>query len=165
MYTSVQHLFVTHRDCRPAAFAYCLKRQGVTQRFGNTESRRDGMRVIPKSATRLVLFEPSNNRRAPFGLNGDHLRTARSDPTELLHLVEGLPHTDHAYAAASRIKDSVGQLPAHLFRDFVSHRLLAFDAVRLFECADVEPAFHRSTFGDHATTIADQAVDQCHAPA
>ena len=58
------------------------------------------------------------------------------------------------------IEDGVGQLPAHLLGHLVAHGLLAFDAVRLLERADVEPALVRAALGHHAAAVADQAVDQ-----
>ena len=63
-------------------------------------------------------------------------------------------------AAASGVEDGVGQFPIHLLGDLVAHRLLAFDAVRLFERADVEPAFAGTAFGDDLSAIADQSIHQ-----
>jgi hypothetical protein len=78
----------------------------------------------------------------------------------LFHFVEGLPHADEADSAAGGVEDSVGVGPAQLLDEFVAHGLLAFDAERLFQGGDVEPAFALRAFGDHAAAVGDESVDQ-----
>ena len=43
---------------------------------------------------------------------------------------------------------------------FVAHRFLAFDAIRLFQRGDVEPAFGLLSLRDNAAAIADESVDE-----
>src|ERR1039458_3234502 len=71
--------------------------------------------AVEEAAARLVLFEGADDGGATGGLHGDHLGAPRADPAELLHFIEGLPHADHADAAAGGIEDGVGQFPTHLF--------------------------------------------------
>ena len=59
-------------------------------------------------------------------------------PAQGLHFAEGFPDADEAGAAAGGVEQHVGQLPVELFGDFVAHRFLAFEAVRLLEGRDVE---------------------------
>ena len=55
-------------------------------------------------------------------------------------LLEGLPHADHAGAAAGGIDDPVGERPVELFAELVGHRLLALDPIRLLQRRDIVPA-------------------------
>ena len=76
-----------------------------------------------------------------------------------LQLGEGLPHADQPGAAAGRIEDHVGQVPAELLGQFQPHRLLAFDPIRLLERGDVEPADLGFALADDLAAIVDQAID------
>src|SRR5580704_12097786 len=89
----------------------------------------------------LSGFEGSNDGRATFRLNADHLWPLRSDPAHTLHLIECLPHSHQASATSRRVDDDVRQRPFHPFRKLVPHRLLSFRSVGFFERAQVEPAF------------------------
>src|SRR5581483_11503071 len=101
------------------------------------------MRILPHLAYRLALLEGPHNRSAAGGLYGDHLRTLAAYPAKLLHLLERLPHADHAHAAAGGIEDRVGILPPKLLDQLVAHGLFAFHAIRLLQRGDVEPSFGR----------------------
>ena len=114
--------------------------------FGTRSPEAYVARVRPLLRDVLALGERLRDRRAAVGLDRDHPRPLRADPAELLHLVEGLPHADQARAAAGRIDDRVGQLPAEVLGELVAHRLLALDAVRLLERRDVVPALARRAF-------------------
>ena len=89
----------------------------------------------------LPFFEGAHDRRATGRLHRHHSRPLRPDPSHLFHLFKRFPHPDQSRAAAGWIDDHVGQLPLELFGKFVTHRLLAFDSVRLFQSRNVEPAF------------------------
>src|ERR1019366_2387289 len=123
------------------------------QWLGHAQAAGQGMRAVPEAAARFVFQVGAHHRLAAIRLHGDHLGAPAADPAELLHFVESLPHTDHAHATTGGIEDRVRQLPAHLLGHFVPHRLLAFDAVRLLERADVEPALFGALLGHHAAAI------------
>ncbi len=53
-----------------------------------------------------------------------------------------------------------GQAPVHLLGELVAHGFFAFNAIGLFERAEVEPAFFFLALSDDAGAIADEAVDQ-----
>src|SRR5580765_8525043 len=97
---------------------------------------------------------------AAFGLDAHHARALRTDPAQLFHLVEGLPHSDQAYASTGGIDDAVRESSAELLEDLVRHSLLALDAIRFFQSGNIKPTFRFSTLGYNAGAIADQAVDQ-----
>src|SRR6202030_1251183 len=69
------------------------------------------------------------------------------------------PQADKAGAAAGRIKNDVGNVPAELLGQFESHRLLAFDAVWLLQGRRVEPTDLRLAIADDLAAIVDQSVD------
>src|SRR6185437_5203419 len=96
--------------------------------------------ILPELRGRLVLVPRLWDRCAPRCLHGDHLRALGADPSQILHLLERLPHADEPHAAASGIEDRIRQLPAQLLGDFITHRLLALDTERLLQARDVEPA-------------------------
>src|SRR5262249_31061217 len=52
------------------------------------------------------------------------------------------------------------QFPIELLRQFQPHRLLPFNAIRLLESRDIEPAFLRLALADDAAAIRDEAIDQ-----
>ena len=100
-----------------------------------------------------------HHRRAARRLHRDHARALGADEADLLQLVERLPHADQAGAAAGRVEDHVGHVPAELLGEFQAHRLLALDAVRLLQRGRVEPADFRLAFADDLAAIVDIAVD------
>ena len=51
------------------------------------------------------------------------------------------------------------QLPVQLLRYFITEGLFALDAIRFFQCGDVEPAFVFFLPGDFSGAISDQSVD------
>jgi hypothetical protein len=83
------------------------------------------VRAVPELAELRVLFERSYDRRAAFRLYGDHLRPLLTNPAELLHLLEGFPHSDYADAAAGRIQYGIRQLPVELLSGLYFGRILA----------------------------------------
>src|ERR1019366_8031334 len=101
------------------------------------------------------------NWRATAGLYGDHLGTCPClDPSQLLHFLERFPHPDQPDSTAGGIENRVRQTPAHLFRDFVPHGFLAFDAKWLLESRNVKPTLLVLALCDHSSAIADQSIDQ-----
>ena len=110
---------------------------------------------MPELAARASLLEGADHRLAAFHLHRDHLGSPGPDPTESLHFIERLPHAGQTDAASGRVKNRVRQLPAHLLSQFVAHSFFAFDAVRLFERGDIEPALARRAGGNQLRAIAD----------
>ena len=89
----------------------------------------------------LALLERPDDRGTPLGLAAHQPRQfVGLQPAEFLQFLKRLPHADQARAAAGRIEDHIGQLPAELLGQFQAHRLLAFEAVRLLQRGEVEPA-------------------------
>ncbi len=64
--------------------------------------------------------------------------------------------------AAGGVQDGVGQLPAHLLRELVAHRLLALDAVGLLERRALVPAVLLRPLGAHTARVGDEAVHGLH---
>src|SRR5215468_1772237 len=107
-----------------------------------------------------TVIEGADDWRATGCLHAEHSRALRPDPSHLFHFVKGLPHADEARASARRIEDHVRQFPIKLLGQLVSHRLLAFDAIRLLQSRNVEPAFALFAAGHLGAAIGDQAVNQ-----
>src|SRR6202022_4579008 len=100
------------------------------------------------------------HRLATFGLHGDHLGPLARYPTKGFHFAERFPHADETDAATRGIEDRIRHGPAELFGQFIAHGLFAFDAVGLFERADIKPALGIFALGDDSAAIADQTVHQ-----
>ena len=75
---------------------------------------------------------------------------------------KGARHAHQAGAAAGRIEDHVGQLPAELLRDLVAERLLALEPERLLERRDVPPLRRGRPLGERATGVGDGAGHEPH---
>src|SRR6202042_2671106 len=88
-----------------------------------------------------------------------------TNPPQRFHFFKRLPHAEQTNSTARGINNSLRDSPPQLLSDFVAHGFLAFDAIRFFGCADVEPSFLvPEAFGfqlsDSAGTVADQTVDE-----
>jgi hypothetical protein len=83
-------------------------------------------------------------KRVRSGLCGNHPGAFRSDPSHRFEFLEGFPHSDESDAAARGIDDHVRQRTVELLPQFVPHRFLSFDPVRLLERGDLEPCFFTS---------------------
>ena len=79
----------------------------------------------------LAGLERAHDRRAAGGLHRDQPGQRAVDPAELAQLEQRLVDADEADAAAGRVDDHVGHLPAELLDDLEAHRLLALDPVGL----------------------------------
>ena len=88
-----------------------------------------------------------------------------ADEAERFEFGERLPHADQPGAAAGRVEDHVGHLPAELFGKLEPHRLLALDAIGLLERRSVEPADLLLALRDQLAAIVDQPVDAIDARA
>src|SRR5207244_4825178 len=112
--------------------------------------------VLPARRMLDAVLPGLDHRRAPRRLDDDHARALPAEPADRLQLGKGLPHADDAGAAAGRIKDDVGDVPAELLGEFEPHRLFALDAVGLAQCRAIEPADLFLALGDEAAAIVDQ---------
>ena len=138
---AVDHRSIGDGQRRAAALADGAQDQEVADRARHAQPVGDRRRVLPRRRLLGALLERADDRRTALGLHRHHPRPRwRLHPADRLHLLERLPHADHAGAAAGRIDDPVGLLPVHLLGELVGHRLLAFDAVRLLQRRHVVPA-------------------------
>jgi hypothetical protein len=117
------------------------------------------MGVGPQRRVLFACLVGLDDGRAAAGLNRDHARALGPDPADRLELVEDLPHANQPRAAAGRIEDRVGQLPAELLGKLEAHGLLALDPVGLLQGRAVEPAGRLLAVADNLAAIVDQAVD------
>ena len=133
--------FVGSADGFAAGVREDVEDDGVAVGLGDAEAGGEGGGVLEELAGGFVCVEGGGDGGAAAGLEGVHLGALASllDPAELLHLFEGLPHADEAYAAAGGVEDGVGVGPAELLDELVAHGLFAFDAEGLLERGDVEP--------------------------
>src|SRR5581483_3471691 len=153
-------LGIADSNCGSAALAQDVEDDVIAVCLGHAQAGGDSGRVRPGLGNALPFLPGPGNWRAAGGLHGDHARARGADPAQLLHFVKRLPHPDQSHAAAGGVDNCVGQGPAELFGDLISHRLLAFHAKRLLERGNIEPAFGLLALGDHARAIADQPVHQ-----
>src|ERR1019366_5123279 len=143
--------FIVGRSDRGAlAFLEYLENQVIAISLGHAQSGGKGSGASPHFGSALSPLPRFHDRRATSSLHRDHFWALGTDPAQLLHLIEGLPHADHAHATAGRIDNALRQFPTQLFGNFVAHRLLTFDAERLFKSRDIEPSFFVLAFGNHA---------------
>ncbi len=119
------------------------------------------MCVLPHHRSFGALIVGFDDRRTSSGLHGHHFRALHGiDPAERTHLGKGLPHADHAGAAAGGVDDPVGQRPVELLGQLVAHGLFAFDAIRLLEGGDVVPAQRFPGLRRDASGVGNQSVHQ-----
>src|SRR3546814_17157324 len=107
----------------------------------------------------LAVVESPDDRRATFGLDGNHARPFGPDEAERLQLFNGFPHADKAGAPAGGIEDDVGHLPAKLLGQLQAHRLLALDPLGLFQRRAVEPLPLLRALGDELAALLAAHVD------
>ena len=116
--------------------------------------------VLP---ARRMLDAPASHARTigaqPAACTATMRGRFAADEADRLELGERLPHADQAGAAAGRIEDHVGHLPAELLGELEPHRLLALDPIGLLQRRGVEPADLGLALGDDLAAIVDQPVD------
>src|SRR5205085_5343225 len=127
----------------------------VANRFWHAQAGSRGVRILKFIRETLPGFKRADDWRATRSLDGHHARPRWSDPTHLLHLIEGFPHPNQSGTAAGWINDHVRQMPIELLGQLVTHRLLAFDPIRLFQSRNVEPAFSFFSPPDFGATVSD----------
>src|SRR5262249_62356156 len=130
-----------------AALAQNVEHDEIADGARHAKARSHGMSVLELRRFVPTVIEGADDWRATGGLHAEHSRALRPDSPYLFHFVKGLPHADEARASAGRIEDHVRQFPIELLDQLVSHRLLAFDAIRLLQSRNVEPAFALFTAG------------------
>src|SRR6516165_6372393 len=88
------------------------------------------------------------------------MRTLGPDPTEFLHLIKGLPHSDQADAATRGVDDALGHAAFQLLHHFITHGLLALETKWFLQRGNVEPALFLRLLCDQASAITDQPIHQ-----
>src|SRR5580698_5295224 len=154
-----RYRLVGHRDGETAALAHRTENQKIADRLRHADSRRDGVRVLPARRVLLAGLKGAHHRRAARRLYRDHARALAADEADRFQFGERLPHADQPGAAAGRIEDNVGYGPAELLGELQAHRFLTFDAIRLLQGRDVEPADFLFALADDFSAIVDQAID------
>ena len=156
----LQHLVVARVNRRALAFGQRLQHEEIAKRLGHAQAGGQCLRAFPERRIGAVRRKGGDQRRAARGLHDDEANRLRLDPADLHQLLEGLPDADDADPAAGRVDDHIGQAPAELFRDLQPHRLLALDAIRLFQRRGVEPAVLFDALRDELAGVGDEAIDQ-----
>src|SRR6185369_3755133 len=129
-----RHRFVVgDRNTRAFALSRDIEHDEIAESFGYSQSGGKRFSVLPHLARRCAFLKRLDDRRASSGLHGNHAWTLRADPAQLFHFTKRFPHADHSNSAARRVDDRVRQRPAHLLGHFVTHRLFALCAKRLFQ--------------------------------
>src|SRR5207253_2813674 len=137
------------RNGPAVALADGVEHHEIAHRRRDAQAAGDGGSVGEHLREALAALEGPHDLRAAVALATDEPRhLLRPQPAELAQLLKRFPHADEAVAAARWIENHVRQLPAELFGQFESHRLLAFEAIRLLERGEVEPAHVRRAFAD-----------------
>src|SRR5215469_11489849 len=98
-----------------------------------SQSGGGGGGILPQLRCGRAFIPCFNNRRATLCLYGNHFGSLSTDPSQLLHLLEGLPHPDHPDAASGGIDDALWHPPPQLLGYLVAHGLFPFDAEWLFQ--------------------------------
>ena len=126
---------------RPAAgFAQAVEDQEIADRRRHAQTGRGRGGSIPWFREAIAGVVGQHDGGTALRLDREHARTAGADHVQRLQLLERLPHPDDAGASAGGIHDRIGQLPAELLGKLEAHGLLAFDAVRLLQRAEVDGA-------------------------
>src|SRR5918998_1776872 len=156
---------LVHRQGRAARFTERIEDQEVPHRGRHPDARRPGTGVFPGRGEALAAFECPDDGGAALRLHADHPRPFPAYQPERFQLPERLPHPDQARPPSRRVDDHVGKAPVPLLRQLQPHRLLALDAVRLLQRADVEGPGPLGEGRRDATAVAYQALHQHQATA
>src|SRR5262249_61874664 len=122
------------------------------------DAGRDGVGTPPARGMLVPGSKTPPHRPTAASLHRHHARALLADEADGFELGKCLPHADQAGAAAGRIEDDIGHLPAELLDKLESHRLLALDAIRLLERRGVEPADLGLAFADDLAAVIDQPI-------
>ena len=156
----MQHLLIRHGQGNAAAGADSAQNEEVADGRGHAQAVGYGPGSLPQLGKLDALLEGAHDGGAACALHADHARARRADQPHLLHLVKRLPHPDQAGSPAGGVDDHVRQRPVKLLGDLIAHRLLALDAIRLAQCADVEPAVRGHALAHLDAAVVDQPIDQ-----
>ena len=155
------HLAVLDGDGEAIALAQHAQDQEIADGAGHAQAGHVRVAVLPR---RGGLTCPARRRARSARRSRDCTATMRGRFVPIqpmrFHLREGLPHADEAGAAAGRIEDHVGQLPAELLGELQAHRLLALDAVGLLQGRDVNQPIGLLAVLDDGAAVGDEAVDE-----
>src|SRR5215216_474482 len=154
-----------HRDRGAARLPQRLEDEEVAHGGWDPDACGAGLGVLERPCEALAGLEGADDGGAAFGLRGDHAWPLGAYETHSFELREGLPHADEAGATSGRVDDDIGETPAELLGQLEAHRLLALDAVGLFERTHVECAECFGEGGGDAAAVTDQAVHEHEAGA
>src|SRR6202158_6268552 len=115
LFCPLDQLVVSDGERGPTGLADCVQDEKVPDGLRHPEASRHCCGILEFLGETIARFERAHDRCAPGGLHRDHPRSLVADPTQLLHLVERLPHSHEPRSSASRIDDHVGQGPGQLF--------------------------------------------------
>ena len=142
------------------AFGDHLEDQPVPDGPRHPDAVEIGIDVLPRFRDMVgAVVEGLDDGAAAGGLHRHHARTPGADPADGLQFGKRLPHADEPGAAAGRIEDHVGHVPAQLLGQLQAHGLLSLDAVGLLEGRQVVPAHGLGALADDPGAVVDQAVD------
>ena len=153
------NLLVGDCDGKTLALAHRAQNEKISDRLRHANPRSNRVRILPARRVLDAVLEGPHHRCAALRLHRDHARALRADEADGLELGKSLPHADQAGAAAGRIEDHVGHVPAELLGKLQPHRLLALDAVGLLQGRGIEPADLCLALADDLAAIVDQTVD------
>src|SRR5260370_5211922 len=121
------------------------------------------MGIFPKLGMTAVALEGANDWRAPRGLHGNHPGPLLANEADRLQFGECLPHSNQSNPSAGRIQNRIGQLPIELLGKLEPHRLLALDAIGLFNSGSVEPSGLSAAGADQSDTVVRHHNELVHA--
>src|SRR5262245_9929284 len=134
-----------------------FQNQEIPDRFGYSQSERFGCCMLVLCGELRPAFKCRDEWTTTRCLDANHSGSFGVDPSQLLHFIESLPHAYQSRSSAGWIQDHMRELPIELLREFVSKRLLALQAKRLFKGGKIEPTFGCAAPGGFTTTFGDKS--------
>src|SRR5690606_24004377 len=151
---------IAHGDRRATAVPNRLEDQRVTQCRRHPQAAGDRDRLLPSYGSGCTFVEGPYDGRTAITLHRVHPRQLSVYPAGLAQLAKALPHPDQPGAAAGRVNDRVGHGPPELLGDLQRQGLLALDAVRLAQRAEIERTLGYRECARLPATIANVTVEQ-----
>src|SRR4029077_4397139 len=99
------HFVISNGNRAAVRLTKDIQNQEIADRFWNTQTRSNCVRVWKFPSAFLSRVERANDWRATSGLHGDHARTLCPDPAQRLHFIERFPHSNEPGPAAGGIKN------------------------------------------------------------
>ena len=139
------NLFFPDLDCGSVTLIDRIENHIIGKGLRHTQPGGNRGSPFPKLRICFSLLECLYNGGASARLDRDHLRPLATDPAQLFHLIERLPHPNQPSPPSGGINHHIRQLVVVLFRKFIPHRLLPFEPVRFLQGRYVEPICVRGT--------------------